>query len=129
MPLALQIVSNIDDVSYWLCTQGFFGRVLQEQSHKVKKITLIDRSLEEDTTETEGTTLNNIIWKRRLRTHLHTLISLILFLCMVIGWGVILNWQVSGTFYRMKFPQCQVQLQGYNITNIGDGKWYVDAFF
>ena len=53
---------------------------------------------------------------------LQSLIAMIVFFCMVTGWGLILRGQISGVFYEMKYPQCQVQQQGFNITNIGDGK-------
>ena len=39
---------------------------------------------------------------------------------------MVLNGQLSGAFsnmvYEREYPQCQVKQQGFNITNIGDGK-------
>ena len=107
--MALQIISSIDNIVYTLCTLGFFGIELHKQAEAVKKVPLV---------KSEHTSS----YKLFQYVSLHTLIVLVSLMSMTVGWGIILRGQWSGAFYRMKYPQCQVGLQGLDITMIGDGK-------
>ena len=76
-----------------------------------------------DGSELDQTTENqNQDKKMHLPLPFHSIIVLVVFSCMVTGWGIILNQQRRGVFYEMKYPQCQVKQQGFNITSIGNGK-------
>ena len=111
--MALQIVSSIDNSSYLLCKEGYFGKHLQERSYEVKSITLKDSSNRQDIARMSP---------HRKRLPFHAFIVLVIFFLMVTGWGIILHGQVSGIWYQMKYPQCQVKLQQLDIREIGDGK-------
>ena len=112
-------MSSIDNIIFSLCSEGFFGKHLRERSDEVKRIALKDGT-ELDRSPRNASSPQHK--KMRLPLPFHSLIVLLVFFCMVSGWGIILHRQVSGIFYTMKYPQCQVKQQGYNITNIGDGK-------
>jgi len=113
--LALQVVSNIDDITFWLCLQGYFGKLLQRKSDEVTKITLKDfTQVEEPTTK--------VLKTKFVLPSFHALISVLVYFAMVTGWAFVLYGQETGKFYDVKYPQCQVKLQKDDIKKIGDGK-------
>jgi len=107
--LALQVVSSLDNYCFWLCTQGFFGKYLQERTNQLKNLTLTD--------STSPTSSSSVLPSLPLQT----VVMVGMLLCMNFGWMYIIWGQTTGLFYNQKYPQCQVKLQGFDFRKIGDG--------
>ncbi len=99
---ALMVISEVDDILFQLASHGYLGNELHQETKKVEdapKITVIRKTF----LSSGRKSMNGILFAR--------LVFLFL-LCGMIGWwGKILSLQKNGTYFIMKFPDCEEHAQ------------------
>lgn len=66
----MQVISELDDMMFWLALQGYLGRDLAHGAKQAKKIRIHDKFI-----------------NTFLGIPVRTIIMMIIFLCMAGGWG------------------------------------------
>jgi hypothetical protein len=99
---AMQLISELDNMMFWLALHGYAGTHLMNGAKRVQKVRVKDDVI-----------------KSYCGIPLRTLVLVFLFCFMFTGWVYIVQGQESGDFFHMKYPYCNIteaQLQ-----RMGDG--------
>jgi hypothetical protein len=99
---AMQLISEFDNMMFWLALHGYMGTKLAGAAKQARKIKIHD-----DVIKAYG------------GIPLRTLI--LMFVCgtMIGCWGYIVNGQVSGKFFSLKYPLCDIDQ--ITLQSMGDG--------
>jgi hypothetical protein len=98
----MHLISELDNVAFWLATHGYFGTNLKHEANEAKQIQVKD-----DVHKLFGWPLRPLILLALL------LLMMSSFLAFALG-------QTSGTYFRQKYQHCGIKNE--KIVNIGDGK-------
>eukprot|EP00554_Chaetoceros_debilis_P000877 CAMPEP_0194096190 /NCGR_PEP_ID=MMETSP0149-20130528/57211_1 /TAXON_ID=122233 /ORGANISM="Chaetoceros debilis, Strain MM31A-1" /LENGTH=1350 /DNA_ID=CAMNT_0038782159 /DNA_START=274 /DNA_END=4326 /DNA_ORIENTATION=- len=88
---AMQVISELDDMMFWLALQGYLGHELAHGAKQAKKIRIHDKFI-----------------NTFLGIPVRTIILMIIFLCMAGGWGYFVHGQIAGDFFHQKYPYCAI---------------------
>lgn len=99
---AMQIISELDNMMFWLALHGYVGNDLAKGAKQAIKIKIHDN-------------ITKAYWGVPLRT----LILLGICLAMIGSWGYFAYGQVSGKFFALKYPKCHISDK--EILKLNDG--------
>jgi hypothetical protein len=99
---AMQLISELDNMMFWLALHGYAGIRLMNGAKRVQKIRIKDDVI-----------------KSYCGIPLRTLVLVFLFFFMFSGWLYIVQGQESGDFFYMKYPHCDISEA--QIKKMGDG--------
>jgi len=99
---AMQLISELDNMMFWLALHGYAGISLMEGAKRAQKVRIKDD-----------------VVKSKCGIPLRTMVLVVLFLFMITGWTYIVYGQISGTFFYMKYPHCDIPKS--KIPSMGDG--------
>lgn len=99
---AMQLISELDNMMFWMALHGYAGVNLMEGARKAQKVRIKDD-----------------VVKSYCGIPLRTLVLVIVFCCMLSCWSYIAVGQISGNFFYLKFPQCTISK--YKIASMKDG--------
>jgi hypothetical protein len=99
---AMQLVSHIDNVAFWLALNGYIGFDLMVKAKQTRRI-----KVHEDTIQLS------------CGIPLRTLVILVLMLIMCAGWSYFLVGQISGKFFFMTYPYCRIPMSSIQLMNDG----------
>ena len=103
--VAMQVISHLDNVAFKLCKGGFFTKELERKANEVENIPV-----------------KYMRQHGRKRIPLHTVIVSFLFVTMFGGLLYFVHGQVTGKFFRERYPNCLVGERGNtDITKISNG--------
>ncbi len=88
---AMQVISELDNMAFWLAENGYCGKSLARKTKLVKRVRLSD---DDHTNQCATTVRFSVIG--------------VIFLAMLTGWGYIVYGQVSGSYFFLKFPNCPI---------------------
>ncbi len=112
---ALYFVSEIDNIVFYVTDQRYFGDALNKRAEKVKNIKV------QDVSEDEASLSCFSCYGRRGIRRIRGLVLFIIFAAIFSYWVYIVHGQVTGKFFREKFPKCNVEDQA-EISNLGNGE-------
>ena len=99
---AMQLISELDNMMFWLALHGYAGTALMEGAKKSQKIRIKDD-----------------VVKSFCGIPLRTMVLIVLFCFMFSGWVYIANGQINGSFFLLKYPQCSIP--EWKVANMGNG--------
>ena len=100
---AMQVISELDNVGFYLCNHGYFGDALKRDSNAPKEIKIVDSA-------------PKLICGLPLRP----VVFFGLFLLMnCVFVGSIVVHQLDGTFFSMRYPNCDVGIDQIHKINNG----------
>lgn len=99
---AMQLISELDNMSFWLALHGYLGRDLAYGAKQARKIKV-----------------HEVYITTFLGIPLRSVILLLLFVSMACGWGFFVHGQLSGSFFYQKYPYCPISTQ--DIIKTSDG--------
>ena len=99
---AMQLISELDNMMFWLALHGYAGSDLMQGAKNAKKVRIKDD-----------------VVKSFCGVPIRTMILFILFGFMFSGWVFIVVGQTNGSFFLMKFPQCIIDEA--KIARMGNG--------
>ena len=99
---AMQLISELDNMMFWMALHGYAGIELMEGAKKAQKVRIKDD-----------------VVKSYCGIPLRTMVLVGLFFVMFSGWVYIVMGQANGSFFRMKFPHCHISEA--RIPLMGDG--------
>lgn len=99
---AMQLISELDNMMFWLALHGYAGVALMEGAKKAQKVRIKDD-----------------VMKSFCGIPLRTMVLVIVFFSMLACWSYIVIGQVSGNFFYLKFPKCGISKE--NIPFMNDG--------
>ena len=99
---AMQVISELDNVAFYLSTHGYFGRVLKRDSNASKNIKVTDKTI--------------IFFGLPLRP---LVLLVLLVVTMGVFGGVVVTGQKDLSFFEKKHPNCAIKSRAIieNITN------------
>lgn len=100
---AMQLISEFDNMMFWLALHGYMGTSLSASAKQARKIRVHD-----DVIKAYG------------GIPLRTIILLLIGSLMISGWSYIVHGQVTGQYFDLKYPTCN--LTEGEIFNMGNGK-------
>jgi hypothetical protein len=89
---AMQVISELDNMAFWLSENGYCGKDLAKKTKMVKRVRLPEDSL-----------------SHRSATYIRMSILGFIFVVLLGGWGYIVHGQISGAYFFLKFPNCPVK--------------------
>ena len=99
---AMQLISELDNMMFWLAVHGYAGVALMEGAKKAQKVRIKDD-----------------VVKSFCGVPLRTLVLVVVFCSMLGCWSYIVVGQVSGSFFYLKFPLCGISKD--DIATMNDG--------
>lgn len=99
---AMQLISELDNMMFWLALHGYAGGDLMQGAMNSKKVRIKDD-----------------VVKSFCGIPIRTMILFILFCFMFSGWVFIVVGQANGSFFSMKFSQCNIN--EVKIPSMGNG--------
>jgi len=88
---AMHLISELDNMMFWLALHGYAGIDLAEGAKNAKKVRIKDDVI-----------------KTICGIPLRTMVLFFLFIIMVSGWSYFVYGQLSMQFFHMKFPHCHI---------------------
>ncbi len=123
---ALMALSETDNVIFWLAVNGYLGGELQRNTIRAREIEIQDEVIaidDEDPRHTSSSTSSGFL--------LRSIILLSITLLMIGGWVAISFFQINGTFFYRRYPNCvapedQSDLDMFDLAKqfFGDGTCY-----
>jgi len=89
---AMQLISELDNMMFWLALHGYVGTELATSAKQAIKIKIHDNM-----TKAYG------------GVPLRTIILLVICMAMIGCWGFFVYGQVSGKFFALKYPKCNIR--------------------
>ncbi len=99
---AMQLISELDNMMFWLALHGYAGVELMEGAKGAQKVRIKDD-----------------VVKSYCGIPLRTMVLVVLFFFMISGWMYIVVGQRNGSFFYMKYPHCKIPKS--KIPSMGDG--------
>ncbi len=100
---AMQVISELDNVAFYLCNHGYFGSALKRDSDTSKEIKIVDR-----VPKICGLPLRPVV-----------LFSLYLLMNGIFLGSVVMR-QMDGTVFSIQYPNCDIEVD--QILKINDGQ-------
>lgn len=103
---AMSVIAELDNIAFWFAEHGYVGDIIMQDSGKVQKVKIEDKIL-------------SIKLGRFCVFNLRMLLLLIMLLVMVAGFVPVVISQISGEYFKMKLPDCNIP--PWKIPSINDG--------
>lgn len=103
---AMSVIAELDNIAFWFAEHGYFGDTIMADSEKVQKVKLEDKII-------------GIRLGRFCVFNLRMALLLVLFFITVSGFVPVAIMQISGRYFSMEYPGCNIPAT--DISSINDG--------
>jgi hypothetical protein len=104
---AMSVIAELDNIAFWFAEQGYAGDEIQKDSVRVQKVQIEDKIL-------------YIRFGKYASFNLRTTLFVFLLATTITCFTPIIIGQNNGTYFRLKYPKCNVMSELINTFN--DGK-------